>query len=228
MKKILTKKNYRKVTLFKFCSRKSCRATKQQQPLTNFYVRDKKNGIDRLCSECKECSKKDGIKRNKKNAKRNIKKDVFNGAPKTCSGPCGKIKVKTKENYSPHRSTLDGLRYVCKECSSFLSINNINIQINKIFIRAKEKNITICTREEIFKEMLMPCYYCRDIDHVEHWDKYDSRYGKFNGLDRIDNSKAYIGKNIVSCCWKHNNLKASVSIELSKSIIDLAQHRGLS
>lgn len=64
---------------------------------------------------------------------------------------------------------------------------------------AKKRNISWqLTYKDFLTFWQKPCYYCRDKI-------------KTIGLDRIDNSRGYKMGNVVSCCWKCNQMKSELS-----------------
>lgn len=59
---------------------------------------------------------------------------------------------------------------------------------------------------ELFRQ---PCVYCGGTDY--RCDK--RKCASVNGIDRVDNSKAYVLSNVVSCCYVCNASKKDLSIE---------------
>jgi hypothetical protein len=59
--------------------------------------------------------------------------------------------------------------------------------------------------EDFLPLLYEPCYYCGDKQTNEvmrHGDLF-----KYNGLDRVDNSKGYLKDNVVPCCKTCNKMK---------------------
>lgn len=69
------------------------------------------------------------------------------------------------------------------------------------------------TYEEFEILVIKNCYYCNKEPINEQW--YNNRLKiKYNGIDRVDNSKGYNTENCVSCCQKCNELKKAVTKEI--------------
>jgi deferrochelatase/peroxidase EfeB len=46
-----------------------------------------------------------------------------------------------------------------------------------------------------------------------------------NGLDRVDNNRGYVFSNVVSCCFKCNQMKGKLSVqEFLNHIIKVVDH----
>jgi hypothetical protein len=57
-----------------------------------------------------------------------------------------------------------------------------------------------------------PCYFCAAPPSRKVAGKYKKPY-IYNGIDRRDSAKGYIPANCVGCCWRHNDLKGTLSFE---------------
>lgn len=56
------------------------------------------------------------------------------------------------------------------------------------------------------------CFYCGN--HPNYFTRYKKNGSyKYNGIDRVDNTKGYIIDNVVPCCWECNTMKMSLSID---------------
>ncbi len=68
---------------------------------------------------------------------------------------------------------------------------------------AKKRGISFAIPLNIFEKLInQECIYCGK-----------SAITKRNGIDRIDNNKGYEIDNIVSCCFKCNQMKGKLSVE---------------
>lgn len=86
------------------------------------------------------------------------------------------------------------------------------------------------TFEQFFKKSQLNCYYCGTPPQNKHnsacYDKRSSKeairdgYFVYNGLDRLDNSKAHTDKNTVPCCWHCNYSKRDRSLKEFKAWVD--------
>lgn len=181
---------------------------------------------DGLIGACKECLRDRSKKYGYKNVERNKNKtqeQLYDNTLKRCC-LCGIEKLKIKENWTIHLEQFDGLCCSCKECAR----NDIKKQIKGLKCSADRRNISVeLSDNELIEQMLFPCYYCMSIDNIEHYDKKDLIFGRYNGLDRIDNSKGYIKQNIIACCWRHNDRKSACTIALMEATLKLAKERGL-
>lgn len=70
------------------------------------------------------------------------------------------------------------------------------------------------------------CFYCnkppqnKDLSKIKWIAKFRKNEKiAINGIDRVDNKKGYISKNIVACCEKCNGDKHSVTIEMARKMI---------
>ena len=104
---------------------------------------------------------------------------------------------------------------------------------NSLFMRykhtAKRKNRDFFLTKKYFKELTSSsCYYCgktptqiykgtqsKNIDSINH-----SLY-RYNGIDRLDNNKGYIIRNVVACCKTCNFFKSNISHDV---FLDTIKH----
>lgn len=79
---------------------------------------------------------------------------------------------------------------------------------------AKRKNIDFDLIKEEFRSLTQNnCFYCNsEPSNIKKAQKSNGEY-RYNGLDRIDNSRGYTMDNIVSCCENCNKAKRDLSID---------------
>ena len=76
---------------------------------------------------------------------------------------------------------------------------------------AKQRGHTFhLTKEETTKLFVKDCYYCGTSP--SNIRKYSGIEVKYNGLDRVDNSRGYTIDNIVTCCYLCNYHKGTKSL----------------
>lgn len=84
---------------------------------------------------------------------------------------------------------------------------------------AKRRNLDFSMEfDEYYKLATKPCYYCGKFSN-----KQKVKYGieiKFNGIDRVDNTKGYSSDNIVSCCKSCNTKKLAVTPEIVRKVYE--------
>jgi len=71
------------------------------------------------------------------------------------------------------------------------------------------------SREQVRELTKKPCYYCGIEPRQEIKNGYNGYNGgiKYNGLDRVDNSRGYVIDNVVPCCRVCNFAKSNKSID---------------
>ena len=79
---------------------------------------------------------------------------------------------------------------------------------------AKHRNISWDMLEgDVHKLMQQNCFYCgAEPNNVVGTALYNGTF-KYNGLDRVDNSRGYILDNVVPCCETCNKAKLDLPIE---------------
>jgi hypothetical protein len=84
---------------------------------------------------------------------------------------------------------------------------------------ARARNIEFSISKEEFKPLLLAdCNYCGTSPNIK-WSKAyrykiaDVSDFRYNGIDRVDNSKGYISGNCVPCCTICNKSKLDMSVE---------------
>ncbi len=153
-----------------------------------------------------------GAKRRKEHTKENSKRNVFDGTLKDCS-ICHQKKSRHPKYWSKNLQTKDGLYAFCKECRSEIRKNSIKECVGVLRDQAKRRGLDAPESQRVYIEiMTSPCEYCGGFD------KSDKVYGKFNGVDRVNNLVGYTHKNCVPCCWWCNTIK------LDKSVKDVFEH----
>lgn len=122
-----------------------------------------------------------------------------------------------------------GLRYAgTKSCGRHKSnkynlpdiANNAQRGLLRTYKRTAEKNhrTFMLDNELVFSLFEQPCYYCGQIQSSE------SRYGndsyRYNGIDRVDNTRGYEPDNVVTCCNRCNKAKLTMTLDEFASWID--------
>lgn len=90
----------------------------------------------------------------------------------------------------------------------------INIVYRKYFNGAKARNFNFNLTKPQFEELIKDnCFYCgaTPSNTVQHPDNPDLFH--YNGIDRVDNHVGYEYDNCVSCCFKCNKAKSTMSQE---------------
>ena len=82
---------------------------------------------------------------------------------------------------------------------------------NKVFDLSKENFLEFIDRE---------CYYCGNLPNNtnKRFLKYDKTF-RYNGIDRMDNTKGYTKDNCVTCCETCNKAKLKMNIDDFKNWI---------
>ena len=121
--------------------------------------------------------------------------------------------------FQKDKQQVDGLRCICKDCSSIDCKKYFNEYHDEILERQKIRYRTIdgklstyrkvarkyerefkLTKDEFAAIISQPCYYCGELQE------------NFNGIDRMDNSKGYELYNCVPCCSMCNRMKNNYNI----------------
>ena len=102
--------------------------------------------------------------------------------------------------------------------------NKENVNFRSLFssykYRSRQKKYDFnLTLEEFELMTLSDCFYCgtapmnlrNGAKHSSYKNKSDHLPYKYNGLDRVDNSKGYTKENAVSCCSICNTAKHQMS-----------------
>lgn len=64
------------------------------------------------------------------------------------------------------------------------------------------------------------CYYCGS-ELLNNMSKKSANGDfKYNGIDRVDNTKGYEPDNCVSCCWRCNDAKGNITFDMVKNLIN--------
>lgn len=122
--------------------------------------------------------------------------------------------------------------HLCMATNTNIKHSKYAVIINKIYnnykASAKRRKINFDLVVSEFARMIsLPCYYCgaskSNLRSVKFSNiKVSMRY---NGIDRVDNTKGYTSGNIVSCCITCNQAKSAKTIhEWNQWIIRLVNH----
>ena len=78
-----------------------------------------------------------------------------------------------------------------------------------INVLQKRRNILLTLSDgDIAALISSPCAYCGDLPE------------RFNGIDRVNNTKSYNLKNCVPCCWQCNKWKSNLTVKEFKNHIN--------
>lgn len=95
-----------------------------------------------------------------------------------------------------------------------------NIYLSYKINCAKKRNLIFDLTKEQFKILIdNDCYYCNKEPSQIKKSKFS--FYKYNGIDRVDNSKGYTIDNCVSCCKQCNSLKSGITKELVEKLYNL-------
>jgi hypothetical protein len=79
---------------------------------------------------------------------------------------------------------------------------------------ARSRNLEWCLTEEQAVALISGnCTYCGVRPVMKSWHPKVPEIVMFSGIDRIDSSRGYTMDNVVSCCRRCNNSKASLTID---------------
>jgi hypothetical protein len=79
------------------------------------------------------------------------------------------------------------------------AFQNKHVAWNHYVKGAKKRNIDFTLSKTLFESLLLqPCFYCGY-----------AMSNQINGIDRVDNNKGYVEKNVVACCEPCNALKGT-------------------
>ncbi|MFS0601131.1 hypothetical protein [Peribacillus frigoritolerans] len=134
----------------------------------------------------------------------------------TVACECGT--VKTVEQSSLTRKLIKSCGCILKENARKRAEKRDRIEILKerlfkeYFRNAKKRDYLFnLTKEQFFKLIQQPCYYCGETDSNEATDYTLDITFKYNGVDRIDNHIGYEPDNVVSSCKHCNAAKSDLS-----------------
>jgi len=83
---------------------------------------------------------------------------------------------------------------------------------------AQYRGHEFCLTLEEFKVITSSnCYYCND--EPGQFKKSKTSFYKYNGVDRVDNTKGYTLQNTVASCGSCNSLKSGVTIDIAKKML---------
>jgi hypothetical protein len=82
----------------------------------------------------------------------------------------------------------------------------------------------LLTKEEFISITQQNCFYCtKEPNQIK---KSKVSYYKYNGIDRVDNSKGYINGNVVSCCKECNSLKSGITKDILVKVYNFLKENG--
>ena len=115
----------------------------------------------------------------------------------TCKSSCGCLLTKyQKERYLNKRGSVDAC------ITDILTTYKFNaISRGYVFNLSREQFESLLYEE---------CYYCGVVGYNRRISKAGIEL-RYNGIDRIDNSKGYIMDNVVTCCKRCNRAKDTMS-----------------
>jgi len=165
---------------------------------------------DGLRSECRECRKRywkkppEEIEKWKNWRKEHMRQLALKGKGRKVSDLTKKKKEQT-----------DALRW--KQHDYSLSAKK------RTFYNYKRKGFE-GTFEQFLTLVTSNCFYCGCEPNMITGSNRNTKHGtgffKHLGLDRVDNNKGYVLKNVVPCCFRCNNAKWTYSVEEFKSWIE--------
>ena len=85
--------------------------------------------------------------------------------------------------------------------------SGFNMVFHRYKVEAVKRHLEFALSKRLFKFIQkQKCYYCGVL-------QYNNEHGyRYNGIDRVDNAKGYIGGNCVSCCSICNRAKMGLTI----------------
>ena len=133
-----------------------------------------------------------------------------------CQCDCGKICKRHSSSFK-RRIVKSG----CDECNKNYCVSlggirpsNTKAAFNSAYDsykrNAKNRNYSFSlSKEEFYVLSQQKCFYCHKLP--SNTSKKRNHIFKYNGLDRIDNSKGYVSDNVVPCCFVCNDKKGKMS-----------------
>lgn len=121
-----------------------------------------------------------------------------------CRCSCG------KETVYPTYALIRGASTHCRNCRWGSESKDVRMErhlFRRYINSAKKRNIQFSlTEQEFYAIIRKPCRYCGKFrcSRNEHTKEVHT---KFNGVDRLDNSKGYTTENSVPCCSYCNQAK---------------------
>ena len=137
---------------------------------------------------------------------------------------CGKQFVTEGNDLKTNRKKSCGCRL---NCDQIINANYLQSVRNNIFCeyknKAKERKYSFSlTKEQVFNLINKNCVYCNSEPlNVKKLYEHPEYYIRYNGIDRIDNTKGYSIDNVVTCCKYCNQAKHSMTLNYFKHWINL-------
>lgn len=140
-----------------------------------------------------------------------------------CKCKCGNIKYVRSNQLAKGRVKSCGCLFRGPRVNKRRIDNNtLKLTLFKVYQKAaknKHKNFSL-TENEFVKLITSDCYYCGSSpkNTNKKFRTYDKKF-RYNGIDRIDNTKGYEIDNCVSCCVICNKAKSTLHIDEFKDWI---------
>ncbi len=208
------KKNSGRDAIPEFKDLKKCSTCKVEKPAAGF--NRSKIAASGLCNVCKDCEKSYKESRSKKYKERNsLSPMVFpEGATKKCSRCKSDLPVGF---FTKDMARHDGLKAICKSCSS---VESRNWRFNNL-----EKALFKSARSGAMKRGLEFSITLNDIVIPERCPIFgfvlslDGKRSTSASIDRIDNLKGYIPGNVVVVSLKANHVKSDCTIDELRRLV---------
>jgi hypothetical protein len=188
--------------------RKCTSCSRGPQPLSEFVSKKDANVLTNRCAKCRAKDSKQKKRpevREKRNARGREKKHYANYVEKR--------RAKDPEAYRAYRAGCSAtFREKNPGYMSAWKKNKLSHRVSNIKSGAKQRDIAMnMTDDEIASFVLGSCAYCGKA----------SEQGDFNGVDRVDSTKAYDISNVASCCGACNRMKSSLD---PATFVDRCKH----
>lgn len=142
-----------------------------------------------------------------------------------CICECGKEVEKSTSTLFSSPSVSCGCNTKHHNYKGF-GVSGFNAIISRYRKSADARDLAFTLTETQFREIIFrECYYCGTQQSSEFKLRTKFQIGsiKYNGIDRIDNSKGYTIDNVVTCCTMCNKMKLTFGItEFKEKILQIA------
>lgn len=145
-----------------------------------------------------------------------------------CLCDCGKVTIKNKSNLTNGTTNSCGCLLLDKSRENIKKAHAINtkhdpleLTIKRVWEKRYSDGDLTLEQFKILSQKI--CSYClAPPSNLANWYKGDKRssqstidkaYFKYNGLDRVDNTKPHNNDNVVACCIYCNRAKLDMTIE---------------